>query len=301
MMNEFRSYGKIHRLGKEETEGILVGVCHVQEKIDGANTSCWLDETGEMKLASRTRVLGDEEFNGFVSYMKGHEGVKRLLADHPTWRLYMEWMVRHTIAYKETMYRKAYLFDIWTGDGYVPQDWIRTIGAQYSIDTVPHHGIFENPTVEQLMEYVGKSEFGDRGEGVVIKNPGFVNTFGDNVFAKIVTESFKEDNAVTFGGNNKHSETYWEVYVVNKYISLARVEKIMHKIQPLIDEKLDLKHIPRITGTVYHDMWQEEGFAIAKDIPKLDFRALQRIANKKTIQIYKDIIMDSISVADRKN
>ena len=34
--SSFRSYGKIHRLGKEETEGILQGFCHVQEKVDGA-------------------------------------------------------------------------------------------------------------------------------------------------------------------------------------------------------------------------------------------------------------------------
>ena len=300
-MNEFRSYGKIHRLGKEETEGILVGVCHVQEKIDGANTSCWLDEAGEMKLASRTRVLGDEEFNGFVPYMKAHEGVKRLLADNPTWRLYGEFLVRHTIAYKETAYKKWYMFDILTEDGYIPQNGIRTIGEQYGINTVPYHGIFENPTIEQIMEYVGKSEFGDRGEGVVIKNPGFVNTFGDNVFAKIVTESFKEDNAVVFGGNNKHSDTYYEVYVVNKYMTLPRILKIIGKLQPEINEKLDMKHIPRICGTAYYDMLTEEVWSIVKDVPKLDFKVLQRIAFKKAKQIFVDILNDSISVADRKN
>ena len=300
-MSEFRSYGKIHRLGKEEVEGILVGVCHVQEKIDGANTSAWLDESGEMKLASRTRILGDEEFNGFVPYMKGHEGVRKLLTDHPTWRLYMEWMVRHTIAYKETMYRKAYLFDVWAGSEYLPQDQIKSIGEQYGIDTVPHHGVFENPTIEQLMEYVGKSEFGDRGEGVVIKNPGFINTFGDNVFAKIVTESFKEDNAVVFGGNNKHSETYHEVYIVNKYMVLPRVKKIMDKLQPIIPEKLGMQHIPRICGTAFHDMMTEEIGSIIKDVPKLDFKVLQRIAFKKSKQIYVDILNDSISIADRKN
>lgn len=38
-MADFKPYFKIHRLGKEETEGILIGECHVEEKIDGANTS----------------------------------------------------------------------------------------------------------------------------------------------------------------------------------------------------------------------------------------------------------------------
>jgi len=30
----FKKYPKIHRLGKEETEGILEGTCYIQEKID---------------------------------------------------------------------------------------------------------------------------------------------------------------------------------------------------------------------------------------------------------------------------
>lgn len=302
-ISDFRSYGKIHRLGKEETEGILKGNCYVQEKVDGANVSIWIDEKGEMKMGSRTRVLGNEEFNGFVPYSKKHEGIKKILADHPKWRLYLEWLVRHTIAYKETAYKKAYLFDIFDQETkkYLPHDEVLSLAKQYEIETVPFHGKFENPTVEQLTSFVGKTEFGDRGEGVVIKNLDFVNTFGDNAFAKIVTESFKEDNGIMFGGNNKHSDTYYEMYVVNKYMTLPRVKKIMDKLQPVINEKLDLKHIPRITGTVYHDMWEEEGFAIAESIPTLKFKDLRRIAYKKIIQMYKDILSNDISVVDKSN
>ena len=40
----FKKYRKIHRLGAEENEGILVGKVMIQEKIDGANTSIWLEE-----------------------------------------------------------------------------------------------------------------------------------------------------------------------------------------------------------------------------------------------------------------
>lgn len=42
----FIKYPKIHRLGKEETEGILNALCYIQEKIDGANTSIWIGEDG---------------------------------------------------------------------------------------------------------------------------------------------------------------------------------------------------------------------------------------------------------------
>lgn len=295
-----RNYGKIHRLGKEEVEGILEGVCSIQEKIDGANTQIWMED-GEIKMGSRTRTLGDEEFNGFVPYVKAHEGINSFLANLPHYRLYGEWLVRHTIAYKETAYKKWYLFDIFNeaSQEFLTAETVKVLADTYNIETAPMHGTFENPTVEMLQEFIGKSAFGDRGEGVVIKNYNFKNSFGDLHFAKIVTESFKEDNAISFGGNNKHSDTYWEMYVVNKYMTLPRIQKIMNKIQPEINEKLDMKHIPRIMGTAYHDLLTEEIWEIANKVEKLDFKVLKRCCDKKSRQIFIDVLNEDISVADQ--
>lgn len=300
-VNGFRHYRKVQRLGKEETEGILEGMVHVQEKVDGANTQIWLDEKGEIKLGSRTRVLGEEEFNGFVKYAKEHAGIKTYLEKHPTHRLYGEWLVRHTIAYKETAYKKWYMFDIWNGEKFLTSADVKNIGELYQIETVPYHGAFANPTLESIKEFVGKTAFGDRGEGVVLKNFEFVSKFGDLEFGKIVTESFKEDNGVTFGGNNKHSDTYHEMWAVNKYMTMSRVKKIMDKIQPEIDKKLDMEHIPRIINTCYHDMITEEAWEIATNVPTINFPALKRIATKKAKQIFVDIINDDVSVADKKD
>lgn len=172
------------------------------------------------------------------------------------------------------------------------------IAEKYGIETVPYLGTFENPTLEQIMEFVGKTEFGDRGEGVVIKNLEFRNGFGDLCYAKIVTENFKEDNAIVFGGNNKHSDTYEEMYIVNKYVTVARVKKIMQKLQPMVNTRLDMKEVPQVMGMVYHDIIQEEGWEIAKRGRKLDFKKLQQLINRKTKQVYVDILDENISVAD---
>jgi hypothetical protein len=300
MLNEHKNYGKIHRIGKEEVEGILIGKCSIQEKVDGANTSIWLDSDGNLKMGSRTRILGDEEFNGFVPYVKNHEGIIDFLDKNPTMRLFGEWLVRHTVEYKETAYRKFYLFDIWDDveQKFLDASQVYTVASSYGISMVPIRGEFENPTLDQINEFVGKSDFGDRGEGVVIKNYDFKNGFGDMCFAKIVTESFKEDNAISFGGNNKHSDTYSEMYVVNKYMTLPRIKKIMDKLQPEINERLDMKHIPRIMGMAYHDLLTEEIWEIAKKVASLDFKALERCANKKAKQVYVDILAGDISVAD---
>lgn len=306
----FRKYPKIHRLGKEETEGILEGVVHIEEKIDGANASIWFDN-GEIQCGSRTQKL-TAGFNGFVDFVKSHPTLPKLFEMYPNIRLYGEWLVRHTIAYKETAYKQFYLFDVTTRTENSESDpegreefWSRAavfqLAADYNLPTPCYHGEFLNPTPEEIKRFVGLSLLGERGEGVVLKNPTFRDKFGNHNYAKIVTESFKEDNGITFGGNNKHSETYWELYIVNKYMTLPRIEKIMNKIQPLIEEKLDMQHCPRIAGTAYHDMLTEEIWEIAGKVGVVDFKALKRVATKKAIQIYKDVILGDISVADRVN
>lgn len=299
-MNNFRKYEKIHRLGKDEVDGILEGKCHIMEKIDGANLQIWKDGGGAIHVGSRNNDVTGKDFNGATAYVLGHEGITRLLEDNPGYHLYGEWLVKHTIDYRPTAYKKFYLFDILSDGNYLSIDKVVDIAEKYGISYAPYHGIMENPTVEKIKELVGKTEFGDRGEGVVIKNMEYKNPFGDITYAKIVCETFKEDNGVVFGGNNKSSDCYWEMYVVNKYITVARIEKIMNKLQPLIDKKLDMEHIPRVMETVYHDMLTEEVWEIAKKVKSLNFDNLKRISNKKTKQVYVDILNNTLSVADAK-
>jgi len=299
---EFRKYEKIHRLGKDEVAGILKGTCHITEKIDGANLSIWMSE-GVMHIGSRNNDLTNNgnAFNGAVEYCNRHGGIQDFFADHPTSRLYGEWLVKHTLSYNNTSYKKFYLFDILRPDGkFISQEEVQLIGKEYGIDTVPDLGIIENPTLEQLNKLIeGKSALGDRMEGVVIRNMEFKNQFEDFCYAKLVREDFKEDNGVVFGGNNKYADTYWEVYVMNKYIDVARVSKIMNKLQPEVNEKLDMKHIPRILGMVYHDVITEEAWEIAKKVKTIDYDALQRICYKKINQVYVDILNNDVSVADK--
>lgn len=287
----FKKYPKIHRLGKEETEGILDGLVTVTEKVDGASTSCWLED-GVLKLASRNQEI-TEGFNGFIEYAKNHEGINKYLSEYPNHRLYGEWLIKHSISYKETAYKQFYLFDILVDDKFVDQVDVALVAKYYNINYPQVFGTFQNPTEEKLMEFVGKTNLGDKGEGIVLKNIDFTNKFGDMCYAKIVTQEFKEANALIFGGNNKHSETYWEFFVVNKYCTLARVQKIMNKIQPEIDQRLDLKHIPRVINTCYHDLITEEAWEISQKVVSLDFKKLKNLACKKFTQIYKDILNDN--------
>lgn len=301
---QFRKYEKIYRLGKDETAGILEGICSVTEKLDGANLSIWMQD-GVIHVGSRNNdlTLNGNAFNGAVEYCNAHKGIKDFFNAHPTTRIYGEWLVRHTLLYNETAYKKLYVFDMLRPDNnFIPQNAVQEKCKEFGLECVPDLGTFENPTLQDLTALVEgqKSAFGEKREGIVIRNPEFTNSFGDKCNAKIVSEGFMEDNGIVFGGNNKYAECYWEQYVSNKYIDVARVEKIMHKIEPTINEKLDMKHIPRIIGTVYHDLITEEAWEIANKVETINYNNLKRICSKKIKQVYVDIIQNNLSVADIK-
>jgi len=290
----FVKYPKIHRLGSSENEGILTGRCYITEKIDGANTSVWFDE--RIHMSSHNNEI-TEGFNGFCDYVKAHEGINRLFKDHPDYRLYGEWLVRHSVQYEETAYKKWYLFDIFIGDNRLDPTEVVQIAQEYGIEYPVLFADLTNPTLDEIMEFVGKSTIGKRGEGVVIKNPEFRNKFGVCEYAKVVTQQFREDNATIFGGNSKHSDTYWEQYIVNQFMSVARITKIMAQLQPCIDKKLDITHTARIINTAYHDMLTEEIWTIQKKVRFCDFQNLKRLSIRKASMIYQDILNNSLSVA----
>lgn len=285
----FKSYNKIYTLGKEEVEGILQGVCSIQEKVDGANTSIWVED-GVLHCGSRNQEVTHSGFNGFVDYVHSHAGIKNYLRDNPTHRLYGEWLVRHTIAYNENAYRKFYLFDIEVDDVLLPPEQVFAVAESYTIPSPQLFAVIQDPSTADLEAYAGKSSIGSMGEGVVIKNHAFINKFGRNCYAKLVTNNFKEATSVVFGSNSKDSESYYEIHISNKYITPQRVEKIMNKIQPLLDHPLGKPDTPRISNTVYHDMITEEIWEIQDDVPQVNFSTLRKICTKKAVHIFHSLL-----------
>lgn len=279
-MSEFRKYGKILRLGKEETIGILEGVCHIQEKLDGANASIWLDDDGQIQCGSRNRHLINDNFNGFVDYARSYAGIKTLLVKFPGVILYGEWLVRHSVKYPEGAYKKFYLFDIYFEGALINAELMYACANDCGIQTVPYVGTFNNPTVEELKALVGKSALGESGEGIVIKNMNFLNKFGDLCYAKMVCENFQESSKAAIVDNDKES------YIVSKYMTVGRVVKIMNKLQPEINERLDMQHIPRICNSAYHDMITEEIWEITKKVDVINFKVLAKLSFLKAKELY---------------
>ena len=158
----FKKYPKIHRLGNEDAEGILDHcLCYIQEKIDGANTQLWVEDGKIMKGSRNLKLSGG--FNGFCEYVDNHEGINSLLKLRPEYRLYGEWLVKHSIQYKETAYKQFYLFDIEVDGEFMPIENVYLIAGEFGIKTPELFATIDKPTIEQLKEIAGKSVLGDTG------------------------------------------------------------------------------------------------------------------------------------------
>lgn len=299
MFMSFKWYGKIHRIGKAETEGILEWVCTIQEKVDGANLSIW-SEDWIIHVGSRTQIVWNKEiktwFRGAVEYANGHWGIQNYLKLFPNHRLYWEWLVPHTItSYNSENYSHFYLFDIEDEDSKrLPQSYVRGTAELYWIKTPHTFAVITNPTIDNIMEWVGKSTLWPIGEGVVIKNEYFVNRFWDKCYGKIVSDEFKEDNAVTFG--NAASEDT-EMKLVSKYITLSRVKKIINKIEQNEDKDIERKDMAKIIGMTYYDFLQEEISSIAKQ-GTINFNRLSKLSTQKIARIALDIIVDNTHLGE---
>ena len=261
----FKKYPKIYRLGKKEVEGILDGTCYIQEKIDGANASIWLEDN-EILCASRNKVLTPKEnLRGFYDYVHNSEKIKALLDEYPEYRLFGEWLIPHSTKYDEGAYNHFYLFDIEVQDYFLRVDRVYEVAHAFNLRSPALWNKVDKPTLDFVKSYLCESILGPQGEGVVIKNDDFENCFGENCYAKLKIEKPKKTPKVKL---NTEAKIAW------RYVTPDRVK---HQIDILKDTKdVSLSDIPRLVEMVYHDILTEDIYEIQKKHPEINFRKLRK-------------------------
>lgn len=305
---EHKRYEKIRALWNAENDGILKWTVCIQEKIDGANLSIW--RTKEWLFVwSRSQTVWTPEikewFNWAVEYVNKHKWIDSLLnqveLDHP-WaeiRLFWEWLVPHTISnYNIEAYRHFYLFDIevnWEplGTEMVYEYWHKHWVMQPEI-----FGKYENPTPWDVLQFVWQSHIWPVWEWVVVKNPFFINKFGNKAYAKVVWEKFKEENLITFWGCQKLDS---EIKIVLKWCTDGRVRKIINKIEQNEDKDIQIEDVSKIIWMTQHDIITEEVWNYSK-FWVIDFKRLKGLLWKRTAKIAIWIINNEpTSVAFEEN
>lgn len=287
---KFEKYQHIERLDTVEVDGILDGTCYVFPKLDGTNTSVYLNDAGEVEVASRNRVLNVHDDNqGVCNYVLNQPKFKAYLERHPNYRLFGEWLVPHTIrGYNDDAWRKLYIFDVMDGERYLTYDEYYDDLLDAGIDIIKCIDRLDNPTPEQIQTYLERCTFlmkdAQLGEGIVIKRYDFVNRFGRTTWAKLVRPHVK----VAQKTQRPIDTSAVEIQIVEKFLTPEFVDKEYHKL--LDDGDWSRKLIPKLLGTVWHTFITEETFNILRNFhnPKIDFGFL----NQLVVQRVKDIKPD---------
>lgn len=304
----YRRYDHLERLGHRNVAGIEYGLVHVFPKLDGTNASVWMSPDGSGICAgSRNRQLSlDADNAGFLAWVLGEEETAKCLRGiaqlKPEWIIYGEWMVPHTLkTYRQEVWRRFWVFDVYDRDThtYLPYEVYAPTLKAAGLDVIEPLCTIQDPSVAQLQAQVETNSYliadgAGLGEGVVLKNYAWRQP--GTPWAKVVRNVFKEEAARAFGHAEKSGEFQVEVAIVEEFVTPHLVGKTRAKVlldlanelgtdttDPNWQQTLSMscrgRLIPQLLGRVFHDLIEEEMWAILKkhmkSSPSIDFKRLQ--------------------------
>jgi hypothetical protein len=303
---EFDKYMSLERLGNSGVTDINKGTCYIFPKLDGTNASLWLDKEGTLKAGSRNRELSVGADNaGFLNTMLSRDPEFNFLDDNPSIRLYGEWLVPHSLkTYRDDAWRKFYIFDMFCNAEQRLLSYPEykaliddfQINSGLELNYLAPMRILKNPSNEDIRRCVEENIFYIRegegiGEGVVVKNYDYQNQWGNQLWAKVVGNAFKEVHHKEMGAPEAGGQSL-EEKIVEKFVDRMFVHKTYNKILVENDGQWSGKDIPRLLGTVWHDLIKEELWDILKTHknPTIEFGYLNRL----TIMAVKEHLKEEV-------
>ena len=300
---QYKSYQHIEKLGSTEVEGILNGTCYLSYKIDGTNGVIYLsDDLKELKFGSRKKELSKDLdnanfLNTITSNINIYNDLFNYLSNHPSYIIYGEWLVPHTIKrYQSDSWNKFYIFDIYdtTNQTYINYDiYSKELDNYKNINYIPIITKINNPKVEDIKDLLNQTGSylitEGLGEGIVIKNYDYVNKYNRITWAKLLTEDFqntKKHVRIKNIQDKENSETEYKI------ISLMTVEHINKEYSKLIESKGDWssKYIFELLNRVYMEFIRDNLDIIINKFhnPTINFRILKQLSDfkvKETLNI----------------
>ena len=293
---EFKKYMHVERFGSDEVEGIEIGECFVFPKLDGTNASLWVSD-GVVQAGSRQRHLSlDSDNAGFYAWAIQQENIKEFFKAFPQIRLYGEWLVPHSLkTYRDDAWNKLYVFDVEENDTILSFSQYAAMLAKYDISFVHPICVLKNATYDALLKELDNNTFliqdgRGSGEGIVLKNYSFQNRFGRVVWAKIVTNSFKETHVKEMGSTVKNCKQMVEQEIVDTFVGKHMIDKVYAKI---VNESQgwNSRYIPRLLSTVFYDLVREEMWEAIKMLknPIINFKTLNTITILKIKELRPEL------------
>ena len=280
-----KKYPKIFALGKEETEGLLDGELVLQEKIDGGNFR-FMFKDGEVIFGSRTQEFESddvEQWKRVINYLKTQVKDKKKKEGVI---FFGEAILRHTLNYDFDKMPAFLGFDVWhiKKEEFLPYKKVLKLFKQYDIELCPFikQGIWNKDLSEKDLE-IPRSKYVDNwAEGIMIKN------YKKQIFGKVVSDKFKEENRRVFGGGKKHAKDDAEYFTL-VYATNSRIDKAVFKE---IDSgaKLEMKLMSVIPKIVYADIWEENWREISKSNRSIDMKRFRKLVTNRCLNVLKQMI-----------
>ena len=119
----------------------------------------------------------------------------------------------------------------------------------------------------------------------VIKNYDFINQFGRQTWAKVVTSEFKGKHNKAMGAPISKGSDHVEEKISDEFVTEALVDKIVANIKNECGG-WSSKYIARLLQTVFYDLVREHSWDYVKKFknPKIDYKVLNRFS---TIRVKK--------------
>jgi len=283
----FVKYQHIERFGTQETEGIENGTCYVFPKIDGTNASLW-QEDGAGHAGSRRKELSLGKDNaGFLAWALNRAKLAEFFNKNYNLRLYGEWLVPHSLkTYRATAWRDFYVFDVVLANldeenrMHIPYEEYKSLLEEFGVNYIPPIRVIKNGCLDDFVKLLDQNQYliedgGGVGEGIVIKNYEFVNRYGRQTWAKIVTSEFKEKHTKEMVAPSVEGKKLVEDGIIKEFCTEALITKTFEKIK-LENGGWTSKYISQLLGRVYHDLVVEETWNFVKKFknPTINFKML---------------------------
>lgn len=286
------------------TDGFKVGnIIQISEKVDGSNASiCYDVDTNKLIAFSRKQELSyNNTLNGFWNWVQTLDVTPFL--KYPNYVFFGEWLVPHTVQYKEDAYRKFYFYDVFDKEsqGYLPQVDVKKLAEEFGFIYV--HEYYYGPFIswEHCESFLDKgSEIAVKDiEGIVVKDQTALNsTYSKLPFVlKIINESFSEVKKTKVKVIKPDQQTSMDkaANIVAMLVTKNRVEKEIYKMRDegILPEKIEptdmgivARYLPK---RIYDDCMKEE-----KEYVIEAGEYFGRFCNAATMKFAKEIILGVI-------
>lgn len=167
----------------------------ITTKVDGSNSS-FTYEDGKLLCFSRKKELDYQNtLNGFWNWVQTLNAEE--YKEDSRYIYYGEWLVRHTVVYKDELYLKFYFYDIYDSEEekWMPQDFVKEQAKKHNLNYVNewYYGPFIS--WDHVRSFLDKKVYAiEKEEGVVCKNITKLNSEDcrNPFYLKIVNDEFKE-------------------------------------------------------------------------------------------------------------